>query len=59
MRHFLAALGLAALAGCGVDGEPVRPSVEANVGAGSRGVSAGLGTTIVSGNMSVHVGTTF
>ena len=59
MRHLLACLVLSTLAACGVDGEPVRPSMEANVGAGSRGMSGNVGTTLISGNMSVHVGTTF
>jgi len=45
------------LAACGVDGEPIQPSVTTNVGVGSNGVSGGIGTTIVRGKMSVHVGT--
>lgn len=52
---FLAAL--AVLAGCGVDGEPIRPAYSGRVSAGSDGVSAGVGTSIIRGNVSVHVGT--
>lgn len=48
---------LVLLAGCGVDGEPIRPSYNGSVSAGSDGVSAGVGTTIMRGNVSVHVGT--
>lgn len=48
---------LVLLAGCGVDGEPIRPSYNGSVSAGSDGVSAGVGTTIIRGNVSVHVGT--
>ena len=51
----LAAFGL--LAACGVDGEPIQPSMTTNVGVGKKGVSGSIGTSIVSGNMSVHVGT--
>jgi hypothetical protein len=45
------------LAGCGVDGDPIRPSYNGTVSAGTDGVSAGVGTKIIRGNVSVHVGT--
>jgi len=57
MKRLMVLLSAGMLAACGVDGEPIQPSVTTNVGVGSNGVSAGVGTTIVRGKMSVHVGT--
>lgn len=57
MRGLCLLGSLMVLAGCGVDGEPIRPSYNGSVSAGSDGVSAGVGTTIIRGNVSVHVGT--
>ena len=48
---------IAALAGCGVDGEPVRPSVSTTVHASNNGV--GVGTSVgadLGGGVSVGVG---
>lgn len=61
MRHLCAVLALAALADCGVDGEPVRStgSTTTTVGVGKNGVVGSTGATVISGKMSVHVGTTF
>ena len=58
MTRWIAFAAFGLLAACGVDGEPVQPSVTTNIGVGSNGVSGGIGTTIIRGNMSVHVGTT-
>jgi hypothetical protein len=51
----LAAL-MAGLASCGVDGEPVRPSVSANIGVGSSGVTTNVGVGVRAGFMSVFLG---
>ena len=57
MIRILAVLGLAALAGCGVDGEPIRPSMNTTVGVGNNGVSASTGASWISGRTRVTVGT--
>ncbi|WP_294619858.1 argininosuccinate lyase [uncultured Roseovarius sp.] len=57
MIRILAVLSLAAQAACGVDGEPIRPSMNTTVGVGSGGVSASTGATWVTGRTSVTVGT--
>ncbi|EDM73346.1 hypothetical protein RAZWK3B_03960 [Roseobacter sp. AzwK-3b] len=55
----LALTAMAALAGCGADGEPIRPTAKANVGVGERGVNGAVGTKWISGTVSVDVGATF
>jgi len=50
-------MGLIFLAACGVDGEPIQPSMNTTIGVGSDGVHGAVGTSVVSGNISVHVGT--
>jgi len=58
MKRIAAMLGLGLfLAGCGADGEPVRPSMNANVGIDERGMSVNTGAGFVHGRMSMHVGT--
>ncbi len=57
MTRILAVLSLAALAACGVDGEPIRPSMNTTVGVGSGGVSASTAATWTAGRTSVTVGT--
>ncbi|WP_306155558.1 argininosuccinate lyase [Roseovarius sp. MMSF_3281] len=57
MIRILAVLSLAALAGCGVDGEPIRPSTNTTVGVGNRGVNASTGATWISGRTTVTVAT--
>ncbi|WP_297767984.1 argininosuccinate lyase [uncultured Roseovarius sp.] len=49
-------LGLAVLAGCGVDGPPVRPSVNTTVSAGTGGVHARVGTGVRVGGVNIGVG---
>ena len=44
------------LAGCGVDGEPIRPSAGAGVRVGTDGVSASTGATVRSGPFSAAWG---
>ncbi|MFV1465505.1 MULTISPECIES: hypothetical protein [unclassified Phaeobacter] len=49
----VACVGLAA---CGVDGEPVRPSLNAGVGVSSSGVHAGGSLGLHKGPLSVYLG---
>ena len=56
MKRLLGVLALAALAGCGADGEPIRPTAQASVGVGDRGVSGSVGTTLSRGNVRIGVG---
>ncbi|UWR53338.1 hypothetical protein K4F84_01610 [Phaeobacter inhibens] len=46
----------AGLAACGVDGEPVRPSLNAGVGVSSSGVHAGGSLGLHKGPLSVYLG---
>lgn len=54
--RILAVLSLAALAGCGVDGEPIRPTGALSVGVGPGGVTTGASVGATAGNVSVLVG---
>ena len=56
MKHSLALVCLIALANCGADGEPVQPSVNTSVSAGSNGVSARTGVTVKKGLFSLGWG---
>ncbi|MDW3118406.1 MAG: argininosuccinate lyase [Roseovarius pacificus] len=56
MTRIFGVLMLAALAGCGADGEPIRPTAQASVGVGSHGVNGAVGTTLRRGNVSVGMG---
>lgn len=56
IRLGLLLLGLAVLVGCGVDGEPVRPSAGASVGVGTGGVSTGVSAGATIGRVGVGVG---
>ena len=44
------------LAGCGADGEPVRPKVATTIGIGSDGVSRSTSVTVEKGPVTVGVG---
>lgn len=57
MKILLTLGALAILAGCGVDGEPTQPQYNGTISAGSDGVRAGIGTSIIGGHVRVHVGT--
>ncbi len=57
MRQLLIVGAVTLLAGCGADGEPIRPSYNGTISAGSDGVSAGIGTSIMRGNVRVVMGT--
>ena len=59
MTHLriLAALALAAtLAGCGADGEPVQPTLDATVGVGSSGVHTYGGVGLNKGPLNLWLG---
>ncbi|MEQ8294642.1 MAG: argininosuccinate lyase [Roseovarius sp.] len=57
MKRVFVLVSLAALAACGADGEPIQPSMNANVGLGSNGMSGGVGADFVSGRFTMGVGT--
>ncbi|MGR3760463.1 hypothetical protein ACUXV3_10090 [Roseobacteraceae bacterium NS-SX3] len=57
MRKFvLALIGMAALAACGADGEPVRPTLNAGVGVGGGDVHVGGAVGLHKGPVSVFLG---
>ncbi|UWQ25557.1 hypothetical protein K3553_03560 [Leisingera aquaemixtae] len=57
MRNVIFALiGLAVLAACGVDGEPVQPTLNAGVGVGGGGVHVGGAVGLHKGPVSVYLG---
>ncbi|WP_424980418.1 hypothetical protein [Leisingera sp. S232] len=57
MRNMIfALLGLAVLAACGADGEPVQPTLNAGVGVGSGGVHVGGAVGLHKGPVSVFLG---
>ena len=57
MKKLAAALALLTLAACGVDGEPVRPSMATTVGVGSGGdVYGGTSVGATLGNVTVGTG---
>ncbi|WP_193748860.1 lipoprotein [Leisingera sp. ANG-Vp] len=57
MRKTVFALfALAVLAACGVDGEPVQPTLNAGIGVGDSGVHAGGAVGLHKGPISVFLG---
>ncbi len=57
MKALVAALtGLLALAGCGADGAPFRPSATAGISIGSGGISTDCAIGTTNGTVSVRVG---
>ncbi|MEW2913056.1 hypothetical protein [Leisingera sp. JC11] len=57
MRNMIfALLGLAVLAACGADGEPVQPTLNAGVSAGGGGVHVGGAVGLHKGPVSVFLG---
>lgn len=56
MIRSLACFGLcAALAACGADGEPVRPTANLGIGVSSSGVSAGASVGVRQGPVAINV----
>lgn len=57
MRRFVFVLiGAVGLAACGVDGEPVQPSLNAGVGISNSGVHAGGSVGLHKGPLSLYLG---
>ena len=57
MKHtLLAVLTMLALAGCGADGEPVQPTLDATVGIGNSGVHSYGALGLHQGPVSVYLG---
>ncbi|WP_058273686.1 MULTISPECIES: hypothetical protein [Ruegeria] len=46
----------ALLAGCGADGEPIQPTMSANIGVGSSGTYGGVGVGLRRGGVGVFLG---
>ncbi|MEX0282873.1 MAG: hypothetical protein AB3N13_16955 [Arenibacterium sp.] len=49
-------VGLCVLSGCGADGEPVQPTLNAGISLGSGGVHVGGGVGLYSGPVSILLG---
>jgi len=45
-----------ALSGCGADGEPIQPTMSANIGVGTRGTHVGGGVGLRRGGLGVYLG---
>ncbi|MFK7874301.1 MAG: hypothetical protein AB8B71_00765 [Paracoccaceae bacterium] len=57
MKKILCACGLVlGLAACGVDGEPITPTANVNVGVGSSGVNAGVNLGLKQGKWALNLG---
>ena len=56
MRVSMFLSALTVLAACGVDGEPIRPSMTTSVGVGSSGVNGSTTVKATKGNTSFEVG---
>ena len=54
MIRFIALIAVAALASCGVDGAPIKPTVNAGINAGSGGVKTGVNLGASTGPLSVN-----
>lgn len=52
-------LSALALAACGADGEPVKPTANVNVGVGSSGVHTGASVGVRKGPWNISVGGVF
>ncbi len=56
MRQWLILIGVALVAGCGVDGAPMRPEAHGRVTVGNQGVSAGGDLSLTNGTITLGVG---
>jgi hypothetical protein len=54
MIRFIALIAVAALASCGVDGAPIKPTVSAGINVGSGGVKTGVNLSASKGPLSVN-----
>lgn len=55
-KFILSLMAIAALTACGVDGEPVQPTVSAGVGVSSSGVNVGGAVGLHKGPLSLYLG---
>ena len=56
MKAVVLMLGLIALASCGANGDPLRPTASSNLSIGTNGVSAGTNLGLSNGTFSVEIG---
>ncbi|CAD0184095.1 hypothetical protein RUESEDTHA_00973 [Ruegeria sp. THAF57] len=56
MRVLLLVSVGAVLAGCGADGEPIQPTMNANIGVGSSGTHVGGGIGLRRGGLGIYLG---
>ncbi len=56
VRVILLISAAAVLAGCGADGEPIQPTMSANVGVGTSGAYGGVGLGLRRGGLGVYLG---
>jgi len=54
MIRFIALIAVAALASCGVDGAPIKPTVNAGFNVGSGGVKTGVNLVASKGPLSAN-----
>ena len=54
MIRFIALIAFTALASCGVDGAPIKPTVNAGINVGSGGVKTGVNLGASKGLLSVN-----
>ena len=54
MIRFIALIAFTALASCGVDGAPIKPTVNAGINVGSGGVKTGINLGASKGLLSVN-----
>lgn len=57
MKFAIALFGLLALSACGVDGEPVQPTANANISVSPSGVYTNVGLGLSQGPLSIYLGT--
>ena len=56
MKQIALFLAFVTLASCGADGDPIRPSYNANVSVGSGGVNTNVGVSVSKGPVTIGVG---
>ena len=56
MKRVIAVLGLALLAGCGADGEPVKPTAQSSVTLSNNGVSVATNLRLNRGPFTLGLG---
>lgn len=56
MKRIMSLIVLLTIGGCGVDGEPIRPSMATTIGVGSSGVQTSTSVSASSGNVTVTAG---